>query len=51
VPQFEDEVPAVHHHRPEGAKKIGAGSETRGDGKRNVRGFADVVDVTTGDAG
>jgi hypothetical protein len=32
-------------------KKIGAGSETRGDGKRNVRGFADVVDVTTGDAG
>jgi hypothetical protein len=33
------------------AQKIGVGSETRGDGKRNLRGFADVVALTTGDAG
>jgi hypothetical protein len=32
-------------------KKTRSGSEVRGDGKRNLRGFADVVALTTGDAG
>jgi hypothetical protein len=30
---------------------IGQKSEIRGDGKRNLRGFADVVALTTVDAG
>jgi hypothetical protein len=33
------------------AEKSRSGSEVRGDGKRNLRGFADVVALTTGDAG
>jgi len=33
------------------AQKSGSGSETRGERKRNLRGFADVVALTTVDAG
>jgi hypothetical protein len=33
------------------AEKSGSGSEMRGNGKRNLRGFADVVALTTVDAG
>jgi hypothetical protein len=33
------------------AKIIGQNAEIRGDGKRNLRGFADVMGLTTIDAG